>query len=64
VPTPTGWSWTSSPPPTTTTVTLDPDTLWRLCARGISADQALAAAHIDGNHTLAAAALTITSIIH
>ena len=64
VPTPSGWTWTTTPPPATTTVTLDPETLWRLCTRGISYEHAMTAAHIDGDHALAAAALTITSIIH
>jgi uncharacterized protein (TIGR03083 family) len=42
---------------------LDADTIWRLCTRGITPGQAAEHARIDGDRSLAAAALQIVSII-
>jgi uncharacterized protein (TIGR03083 family) len=45
------------------TVSLDADTAWRLCTRGISPARAAELARIDGDEGLAAAMLRIVSII-
>ncbi|MFE6690449.1 maleylpyruvate isomerase family mycothiol-dependent enzyme [Streptomyces sp. NPDC057743] len=45
-------------------VTLDAESAWRLCTRGIEPTAALARAHIDGDRQLAAAACQIVSIVY
>ncbi|MFK0295099.1 maleylpyruvate isomerase family mycothiol-dependent enzyme [Streptomyces sp. NPDC090442] len=45
-------------------VTLDAETAWRLCTRGIEPATALARAHVDGDHQLAEAACQIVSIVY
>jgi uncharacterized protein (TIGR03083 family) len=52
-----------SAPRPATTVSLDADTAWRLCTRGISPSQAAGLARVDGDEGLAAAVLRIVSII-
>jgi uncharacterized protein (TIGR03083 family) len=44
-------------------VELDADTTWRLCSRGITPDEAAGRARTQGDQRLAAAALTVVSII-
>jgi uncharacterized protein (TIGR03083 family) len=44
-------------------LTLDPDTTWRLCTRGITPAQAAAHAHTDGDPRITGTALGIVSII-
>jgi uncharacterized protein (TIGR03083 family) len=44
-------------------LTLDADTTWRLCTRGITPDQAARRARVEGDQRLAAACLDIVSII-
>jgi hypothetical protein len=44
-------------------VELDADTTWRLCTRGFTPDQATGRARTHGDQRLAAAALTMVSII-
>ncbi|MGH3868236.1 MAG: maleylpyruvate isomerase family mycothiol-dependent enzyme [Pseudonocardiaceae bacterium] len=57
------WRWTSDGPAATTTLTTDPDTLWRLCVRGIEPHNARQRVAVRGNAELADAALQIVSII-
>jgi uncharacterized protein (TIGR03083 family) len=66
------WSWqrsgqhwrpTSDNSAATTTLTTDPDTLWRLCVRGIEPHQARQRVAVRGNAELADATLHIVSII-
>ncbi|PRY59840.1 maleylpyruvate isomerase family mycothiol-dependent enzyme [Glycomyces artemisiae] len=45
-------------------VELDAETAWRLCARGLEPDAALARARVDGDADLAAAACQIVSIVY
>ncbi|MFF5990950.1 maleylpyruvate isomerase family mycothiol-dependent enzyme [Prauserella flavalba] len=42
----------------------DPDTLWRLCTRGIEPDEAVARSRIEGDERLGRAACRMVSIIH
>jgi uncharacterized protein (TIGR03083 family) len=53
----------SPPPDPDARLTLDADTTWRLCTRGITPDQAAGRARVEGDQRLAAAALDIVSII-
>lgn len=57
------WRWTSDGPAAATTLTTDPDTLWRLCVRGIEPHNARQRVTVRGNTELADAALQIVSII-
>ncbi|MGH3855502.1 MAG: maleylpyruvate isomerase family mycothiol-dependent enzyme [Pseudonocardiaceae bacterium] len=57
------WRWASDGPDATTTLTTDPDTLWRLCVRGIEPSEARQRSAVRGNTELADAALQIVSII-
>ncbi|WP_274918296.1 maleylpyruvate isomerase family mycothiol-dependent enzyme [Streptomyces sp. WZ-12] len=45
-------------------VTLDAETAWRLCTRGVEPTTALARVHIDGDRQLAEAACQIVSIVY
>ncbi|MBV9161717.1 MAG: maleylpyruvate isomerase family mycothiol-dependent enzyme [Pseudonocardiales bacterium] len=57
------WRWTSNGPAAATTLVIDPDTLWRLCVRGIEPHTARQRVTVRGNTELADAALQIVSII-
>ncbi|MBV9012357.1 MAG: maleylpyruvate isomerase family mycothiol-dependent enzyme [Pseudonocardiales bacterium] len=57
------WRWTSDGSAATTTLRTDPDTLWRLCVRGIEPDHGAQRVTVHGNTELAHAALQIVSII-
>lgn len=57
------WRWTSDSPAAATTLTTDPDTLWRLCVRGIEPHNARERVTVRGNTELADTALQIVSII-
>lgn len=59
---PGGWRWAGDTAGGTT-VTLDADTFWRLCTRGVTPDDARRRAHVTGDPRLADAALQIVSII-
>jgi uncharacterized protein (TIGR03083 family) len=60
-----GWSLRRGPAGSpAASVTLDPDTMWRLCTRGISPEQARARAHLTGDRRLCDAAMRIVSIIY
>ncbi|RKS08243.1 uncharacterized protein (TIGR03083 family) [Nocardiopsis sp. Huas11] len=63
----TGDGWSLAAPDTgrpAATVTLDAETTWRLCTRGIAPDDALARARVDGDRALAEALCQIVSIIY
>jgi len=58
------WTLRQQPRPSADArLTLDPDTTWRLCTRGITPTQASARAHADGDPQLTDTALSIVSII-
>ncbi|MGH3831651.1 MAG: maleylpyruvate isomerase family mycothiol-dependent enzyme [Pseudonocardiaceae bacterium] len=57
------WRWVSDGPDATTTLTTDPDTLWRLCVRGIEPSDARQRVTVHGDAELADAVLQIVSII-
>ncbi|SFB52465.1 TIGR03083 family protein [Amycolatopsis marina] len=60
-----GWALRTRPQPQpTATVSLDADTTWRLCTRGVTPAQARAHAIVHGDERLADAALDIVSIIY
>lgn len=59
--------WSLAPAPgvrPAASVTLDPETAWRLCTRGIQPANALAHARIQGSHPLAEAACHLVSIVY
>ncbi|MFI7095907.1 maleylpyruvate isomerase family mycothiol-dependent enzyme [Streptomyces lydicus] len=59
--------WSLAEPPSdrpTTSVTLDTETAWRLCTRGIDPTTALARARLQGERRLAEAVCQIVSIVH
>ncbi|MGP4113645.1 maleylpyruvate isomerase family mycothiol-dependent enzyme [Streptomyces sp. 4N509B] len=59
------WSLAETPDgPPAATVRLDPETAWRLCARGIDPDTALTRAHTTGDRHLAEAACQIVSVVY
>ncbi|MFD6275533.1 maleylpyruvate isomerase family mycothiol-dependent enzyme [Streptomyces sp. NPDC060209] len=58
--------WSLAPPPDgrpKASVTLDAETAWRLCTRGIEPAAALARAHIQGRRPLAEAVCRIVSVV-
>jgi uncharacterized protein (TIGR03083 family) len=55
--------WRRSDEAGQTVVSVDASTLWRVAVRMIEPEQALARAHVEGDQTLAAAALQLVSII-
>ncbi|MFG2793472.1 maleylpyruvate isomerase family mycothiol-dependent enzyme [Streptomyces sp. NPDC048419] len=63
--TPDRWSPAEAPGSRpTTTVSLDWETAWRLCTRGIDPSTALARVRVSGERQLAVAACQIVSIVH
>jgi uncharacterized protein (TIGR03083 family) len=59
------WALQTDPrPQPAAALRLDPDTAWRLCTRGITPQQAKTRATVQGEQTLAEAALDIVSIIY
>ncbi|MFC1408740.1 maleylpyruvate isomerase family mycothiol-dependent enzyme [Streptacidiphilus sp. N1-12] len=59
-----GWSLAEPPGARpTAAVTLDPETAWRLCTRGLDPRAALTCADLQGEHRLAEAACQIVSIV-
>lgn len=58
-----GWGFVPPEPNADNIVTIDVDTAWRLCTRGIEPDAARSRASITGDEALGHAALEIVSII-